>query len=198
MSYIFPWSFLKVRLSLQPPFPIWQSSGPERHVPKSSSEDVLPCPQTRVPAAICSLLPWFLILPEQKCDVASRGSGCSRCHGPPWPAGRVTACSGLGVCAAVGAQHPRGTLRPFHRNPPTFKASTAWQTTETKAKILIQQCHASPYLGLTFQALSSPLWSAEVREKIKWTWPRTTDLLISKLQTAWTLQLILKWIRTKS
>lgn len=35
--------------------------------------NTLPCPQTHLPAAICSPLPWFLILPDQICHVASKG-----------------------------------------------------------------------------------------------------------------------------
>lgn len=35
--------------------------------------NAFPCPQTHLPAAICSPLPWFLILPDQICHAARRG-----------------------------------------------------------------------------------------------------------------------------
>lgn len=165
MSYIFPWSFLKVRLSLQPLFPIWWSSGPGETCPKEQQCGCSPLPSNScacsnlLSTALVSNPPWA----EMWCG--KQRSRCSRCHGPSMASWQDHCL--LRACVAVGAQHLRGTLRPFHRNPPTFKASTAWQTTDTKAKKLIQQCHASPYLGLTFQALSSPLWFSEAREKIK-------------------------------
>lgn len=78
MSYASPWSFLKVRLPLccPPPTPshIAGSLGSRRNVQKNPCMNALPCPQSHLPAAICSALPWFLILPDQICHVASKGN----------------------------------------------------------------------------------------------------------------------------
>lgn len=74
MSYASPQSFLKVRLPLccspSTPSLIAGSLGSRQTFKRVNA---LPCPQSHLPAAICSLLPWFLILPDQICHAASKG-----------------------------------------------------------------------------------------------------------------------------
>lgn len=132
MSYIFFHGLSsKSGCPCSPYFPSDGAQDQERNVPKSSSVDVLPCPQTRVPAAICSLLPWFPILHEQKCDVASREAGAADAVAPPWPAGRITAFSGhvwlLEPSTCVGLSDPSTETHPHSRHQQHGKQQTQRQ-----------------------------------------------------------------------
>lgn len=168
------------------------SSGSRDSVPKSSGVDVLPCPQTHVPAAICSPLRWFLILSGQKCDVASRGSGCSwsmalqgqlagwlgglTAHWAPRWARRV--CPGPHRHRA-GAQTLHEKLRHEEGDKLQGPRQKYYYNSVVLFSLWVWQLAFKFSPVVTGAALQKP----ENREKVKWTWPRTMGLHSSKLQT---------------